>query len=312
MYDIKFDIDYKELSDFVEALKRRLKKPSHLQRAIETAGKYAVQEWIRTANSKFRHSEGEYVRGILEGVSYPHGGNPLEVVIDNKVPHALYLEEGFTSFDMKKMLTTSNKVRVNKKTGERYLVIPFRHGTPGSTTFRSTMPKEIYRDAKRLKPSVVVEKFREGIVQRGTKLENPIPSEKVLPYIENAEFMRENNPAKVVRRKYIWGERLTGVGGKYEGMVRFESNVNVVREDVVQNTALGKFTYSRLVNRSSNDTQYSQYMTFRVMSEHSTNWVHPGIRGRYILKETKERIEQPIYLMLGDALNEDLKEMGFS
>jgi len=38
------------------------------------------------------------------------------------------------------------------------------------------------------------------------------------------------------------------------------------------------------------------------MSELSSGWIHPGIKGKYILKETVERIEQPIREMLKDAI----------
>jgi hypothetical protein len=308
---ISYEIDYSELLDFVEKVKKRFQDDNlgHFAESIKTAGQYAVQEWIRTANSKFDHSEGEYVRGILEGIEYPYNGNPLEVVIQNKVKHAAYLERGVNPFDLKKMLMTSSKVRINKK-GERYLVIPFRHGIPNSVTFRSTMDSDTYKEAKNLRASVIAGTYKEGVVQRGTPLEQPIPSSKVSRYVNDAEFLRNNNPTKVIRNKYIWGERLEA-SGKFDGMVRFEKNVNMVREEIISQTALGKFTYSRFKNVTTNNKMYSHYLTFRVMREGSQGWQHKGIKAKNILKETKQRIEQPIMMMLKEGIQKDLQELGF-
>lgn len=47
------------------------------------------------------------------------------------------------------------------------------------------------------------------------------------------------------------------------------------------------------------------------MSEDSAGWQSKGIKARHILKETVERIEPPIKLMLADALREDLRAIGF-
>ena len=281
---IIYNIDYSELVDFVNVLQKRFpEEKSNLIEAVKTAGRYAVQEWIRTANAKFKHSQGGYVQGILDGVSYPFEGDPLTVQIENKTSYAIYLERGVEPFDLKKMLTTSPKVRVGKE-GQRYLVIPFRHGIPNTTTFRSTMPNSIYAQAKQLRPSTIASSYKEGVVQRHTPLENPIPATKQATYVREAEFKRINNPKRVTRYNYVWGDRLTDVGGKFEGMYRFQKNVNAVREEITTNTPLGKFTTSRIVNKTDNNTAYSHYITFRVMSETSDGWLHSVIQPMNILK----------------------------
>ncbi|MDX9925691.1 MAG: hypothetical protein RBS48_13115, partial [Ignavibacteriaceae bacterium] len=78
-----------------------------------------------------------------------------------------------SNFDL--LILDSWKVRVSKD-GKRYLISPFRHSIPSATSAAPKMPKEIYKEAKDLRQSVVVSTFREGIVQRGTILENPIPA----------------------------------------------------------------------------------------------------------------------------------------
>lgn len=307
---IKYEIEYPELMDFVRQVQLRLEKGSNLIEAVKTAGKYAVQEWITTANTKFRHSQGGYVKGIIEGVRYPFEGDPLTVSIENEVPYAVYLERGYEPFDLKKMLQTSAKVRVGKD-GKRYLIIPFRHGNPSSSAVRP-MPAEIYKQAKDLRHSAVASTFRQGVSQRFTKIENPIPIEKIGEYVKDAEALTRSNPVKIQRQKYVWGEKLKGVGGIYENMYRFSKNVNTTREEITQNTSLGKFTVSRMVNKTDNNKAYSHYITFRVMSEDSSGWIHKGLSAMNILKDTKERIEQPVVQLLKDGVKQDLVELGFN
>ncbi len=100
-------------------------------------------------------------------------------------------------------------------------------------------------------------------------------------------------------------------GGEFEGMYRFQKNVNVARENITTNTPLGKFTVSKMVNKTENNAAYSHYLTFRVMKESSIGWQHGGISAKNILKETRERIEAPIMNMLKDGVRKDLAELGF-
>jgi hypothetical protein len=66
------------------------------------------------------------------------------------------IETGRPSYDMKKCLQTSNRTRVSKKTGNKYLIIPFIHNTPGNIAHAPAMPKSIYKEAKKLTLSFVV------------------------------------------------------------------------------------------------------------------------------------------------------------
>lgn len=64
------------------------------------------------------------------------------------------IEDGRPARDLKAMLSTSNKVRQSAK-GKRYLIIPFRHNTPGNTALAAAMPGDVYALAKALSPSRV-------------------------------------------------------------------------------------------------------------------------------------------------------------
>lgn len=64
------------------------------------------------------------------------------------------IEHGRPARDLKTYLSTSNKARTSKS-GSRYLVIPFRHNTPGHQALGPAMPKAVYLHAKKLNQTIV-------------------------------------------------------------------------------------------------------------------------------------------------------------
>lgn len=135
-----------------------------------------------------------------------HGVRLARTVTDwelhNDAPYASFVEEGTKEWDQKKILQTSQRAR-RAKDGSLYLIIPFRHGTPGSVGLKA-MPQRIYAMAQHLKRSNVT----------GSRME------------PNAH----GNP--IQRLTYKWGGRLTpkaieasgGSGAdarRFGGMVKF-------------------------------------------------------------------------------------------
>lgn len=286
-YEVVFDIDYSALSDLFRKLGEEDTYKTYTSRAVKSAGDYLAQQWIEEAKGNFKHTQGGYVQGIVDGRDYPYQDDPLRYRIENKAEHAVYLEYGFESFDLKKMLQTSQKVRYTKD-GKRYLVIPFRHGNPKSVSLRA-MPKEVYADAKNLRQSVTTKIYKEG-VQQGAK------------DFEEAQFLRKYNSKKVKRRSYKWGDQLEGFEGTvYEGMYRFNANVEQTRLET------DKFGSGSI----KNDQDYSIYMTFRIMLEGSSGWIHPGLRPMYILKNTVEKHQNMITELIADGVRKDLEMFGF-
>lgn len=160
---------------------------------------------------------------------------------------AQQIEDGRPARDLKRMLNTSLKVRTGKR-GQRYLVIPFRHSTPGKNATGPSMPEHVYKAAKKLEPSSVT-----GMTTRlsGTGAMD----------VKTRQFLT------VPQRVYKWGGRLPpgmmgpnpkGKVDRFAGMVRFQEP--------------GK------------SPRYSQYLTFRVMSEDSRGWIIPAKPGLKIVK----------------------------
>jgi len=290
-HQIVVDVDLDGLQEFDEVYKSKLNKLEGLiANTVERAGHIFIQEWIKTAETKFKHTDGGYAQGIQNGAKYPYSNDPLHFRIEHQSPHAYWLENGYDSFDMKKMLESSIKVRINKN-GKRYLIIPFRHGNPDSTTFKA-MPEEIYEKAKTLKQSKIIGTYKEGVVQ-GAKS------------FGEAETMRVNNPDRIKRNLYRWGGKLETGGDTYkiyDGMVRFDSNPNTARG------ILAKVT-SKFIHNSNNNKPYSTYLTFRVMSEDSTGWIHPAQKPMNILGETMQRVEGQIRQFIDSGIQQGIEEL---
>lgn len=286
--EIIVDIELDGLQEFVQKAESLFRgNESYTAKAIERAGEVFIQEWIKTAESKFKHTDGSYAQGIQNGADYPYNGDPLHFKIVHTSKNAYWLEKGYDSFDMKKMLDSSAKVRISKK-GKRYLIIPFRHGNPNSVIHKA-MPTEIYKQAVKLRQSKIIGTYEEGIVQGAQSF-------------KEAEIMRANNPNKVKRNLYKWGEHLNLGDDSYKiynGMVRFNSNPNTARDKI-------KKTLSKFINNSNNEKQYSTYLTFRVMSESSNGWIHPAQKPMNILGETIQRVEGMIRQIVNEGVQSDL------
>jgi hypothetical protein len=192
-----------------------------------------------------------------------------EIVSDYKFVEDI--ESGRPPRDLKVMLNTSLKVRVSKA-GRRYLIIPFRHNTPGNTALGRAMPKEVYQSARELAPS--------RIVGQGRRLSGT-----------GAWDVNTKKPATVRARKYVWGGRLAAEPeyklrkdhktDPFNGMVRFDTK-----------TPGGK--------------RYSTYMTFRVMAEGSRGWIVPAKPGLFIAKAVAESLQRTAQVEFGAAMQRDL------
>ncbi len=84
-----------------------------------------------------KHPTGATARGVRREES-----GLLTWRIFNPSPVAKALEEGSPERDMKAMLPNAKRVRRGKD-GQLYLIIPFRHGTPG-TRGMAAMPQSLY------------------------------------------------------------------------------------------------------------------------------------------------------------------------
>jgi hypothetical protein len=190
--------------------------------------------------------------------------------------YARALEEGTGPRDMKKMLDTSSKVRVSKS-GKRYLIIPFRHGTPGSTGFANVMTPGVAAMAKSLATSRVTGERR---------VRSPI----------RASSVATRRPVMTTRRTYRWGGRLTAdalrAAGARGSAARHQAGMVHMQNPGGQGGG-----------------KHGQYLTFRVMSEGSSGWITKGTDAYHPARETAEKLRPLAKRAFAAAVKRDIQAM---
>jgi len=252
--------------------------------------------WINTARTTFNKPTGRYIHGIEAGVMYPYEGNPMiGMVVNTFHPVARYLEDGYGPFDMKKALDTSKQVRMSKpdKHGNRhkYLIIPFRHGTPDSSgqerATLGTMPPDIYELARNLAQS-----------QRLSSYKEPSP-----------------NQGEAVRHTYAWGDRITQMeiiektGADWGSRSKMVADPRYYQD---QTYTWKSSPYAGMVRMQSGpEPNRSTYMTFRVMSETSDphSWWHPGIPAYRVAQRARDKAMPNIVRRVRIAFEQDVAGM---
>ena len=202
----------------------------HLQKAMDDATNFLITTWSSVVfgaakiprvpdlkiNVQLRKAYADSIREI-DRVNLPSSGRfQRRVVATHKA--ATDLEHGSPAWDMKPGLLKGPKSRVNKK-GQRYNVIPFRHGTSAkyspNSLFRP-MPMDIHQAAKKLK---------DGERLTGTTARRPALVHR---------FVKENGEVTDYQHK----------SGRYENMVK---NVEEGQE---------KYTTFRVVSENSDPNSW--------------------------------------------------------
>ena len=133
---------------------------------------------------KLKRPTGGYARSIKTTFFSPFN---YEVGSDAKV--AKFLEEGTKEHDMKKTHPFGKRSRVTEK-GKGYLIIPFRHGAPGSVYY-PPVPEQLYKQIKTIAKNA------------GIRLSTRAAGRKYTP-----NYQGELIP----RAKYHRGGSITGLG----------------------------------------------------------------------------------------------------
>jgi hypothetical protein len=175
----------------------------------------------------FNHSA-KYIQGVWKGwamgspiagipdIRKPNGklansikikkNGPFDVEIYSESPYMKRIVEGTDPYDMKEDYPYGRKSRVSAK-GIPYLIIPFRWGTPNKkggkrAHFANVIPTSLFKEVKAFDMS-----------------ERKIEDGKAVTHNEENYA---GNP--IERSEYNWGDRLEGVGGNEEGMVRMNDD----------------------------------------------------------------------------------------
>jgi hypothetical protein len=196
---------------------------------------------------------------------------PFSALVWSDYKYAEEIETGRPPRDLKRMLSTSLKVRVSKK-GNRYLYIPFRHQTPGNEALGPAMPTDVYALAKEMEPS--------SVTGQTTRLSGT-----------GAFNIQTRQRLTVPQNLYSWGSSLPdGLAPKlkashktdpYAGMYRFSAN-------------------------TPGGARSSVYLTFRTMSEKSSGWIIPAQPGLYLAKKVADDLQPLAEEAFGEAVKRTL------
>jgi hypothetical protein len=190
--------------------------------------------------------------------------------MENDLPYALALEEGRKQFDMLAHFLKSPKTRMSKE-GKPYLIIPFRHGTPGSVTMPE-MPESVHNVVKQ-------REFKQSRVLEG-------------------QFSQSPNVFGDMRQRftYKWGSRYSSglhkaetkqwASGKYEGMVKMSDPAR---------KQTGYFTF-RVASAESR-------------KRNPNAWMMPPMAGKYIAETALSQMEPFVEQTLHEAVVKDFHGM---
>lgn len=246
-------VDLSQLEHVTAGIK--LQVADRLSHAV-VATAQAVEESWKSSVQQAKLWEGEkrpYIESITTSMLGPF---EAEIVADYRLAHEI--EVGRPRKDLKAVLPTARKARTvksGKHAGQKYLIIPFRHNTPGHEAHARAMPDHIYAEAKGLSPSRVLPPGSKKPAQRKSATGHLVP-----------------------QHSYSWGDRLpAGLAPKakphhktdrYAGMTRFDT--------------------------SSGGQKSSSYMTFRVMTEYSDGWIIQPRPGLYLAKGVADKLD-PVF-----------------
>ena len=245
-----------------------------LNQAVRAVTQQVASNWqAEVYKAKLWQGErDQYAQSITWSMTGDFSG---EVVASYK--HAEEIETGRPQRDLKKMLDTSEKVRVSEK-GKRFLVIPMRHN------ISKLKAAGLYDIAKSLNQSIVTGQTQRpsGEVTSLSPTKGMSPSSKHSEYLMNPKTKAQMMVSKNI---YNWGQRLTGKdagANKWaKGMVRMETSTH-------------------------SGAKSSAYMTFRIMMEGQKGWIVPPQPGLFIAKKVQEDIKPKAEAAFSMAIKKQL------
>lgn len=122
--------------------------------AVEGVAQTAMRRWADSINAADLHEgqKKEYSESLrIDRLGMAH------YLVRTIYDQADQIEDGRPERDLKTMLQTSQRTR-QSKAGKKYLIIPFRHNTPGHSALSTSMPADVYKQAKKLAKSSITGK----------------------------------------------------------------------------------------------------------------------------------------------------------
>lgn len=268
MAEFKISVD---LSGVLEALQAQV-NDALFPRVTEAVGAIAAQaqkEWKQEIlNAKLWSGEKiPYFNSIEMKMT-----GSYSAVVWSSYTMAEEIETGRPAKDLKKMLDTSLKVR-RTKSGQRYMLIPFRHNTPGNTALATPMPDDVYK-----------------IVSSGDFKKSSVTSMGTRMSGTGAMGIKSRQMLTTPQAAYKWGDRLEN--GLTQKIKPFHANAPT--DGMVR------------MQTSSGGQTSSEFLTFRTMKEGSQKWIVPAKPGLQIVSGIATRLQPIADQIIGAAVTKDL------
>lgn len=252
-----------------------------LSGAIENVAQAGVERWRQAVGVQRMWSEEK--RAYQASIAYRMTG-PYSAEISSDYKYVEDIETGRPAYDLKRMLSTSPKVRLTKD-GRRFLVIPMR-------TNLDQMSAPARQLATQLSPSKVTgqgERPAGEVTILSPKGMRPASSRAQKPFLSNPA----TKGAYMVRKnEYAWGGKL----GR-----RMLTRAGASKAEAKRLGGLYRF------DTSSGRSKGSAYMSFRIMMEGSPGWIIPARPGLWIAKAVTESLQRTANKDFAAALELDLK-----
>lgn len=246
----------------ISVVAQTLPSEAKLAQIARTVGTVARGEWVNRAQGALKSTSRDYVQGIskVEEIEQGHVYVELNGVLPNMV------EEGWGPRDLRTTIIPHAKNRRESREGYGYVVIPFRHGTPGTSgaNVGRPMPSVIHKVAKHL--AATRTEYGPG--------KRPIApahgqGERILHAGANLPHMTRKAKQLLTEKARPWHS-----SSLYEGMIREEKTYKVGPQ--------------------------SEYFTFRTITEDPLahidprKWYHPGIKARRLAAKTLRHMQKVI------------------
>lgn len=286
MADIKYSITFDLGSSMDIASSINAKVMPALSQAVNALGQATRNNWIEAVQ---RAKLSPYDKdNYAQSISWNFQPGSMSGYVEATYKFAEEIETGRPARDLKRMLSTSLKVRRTEK-GTRFLVIPFRHG--GAGTNANPMPAGINKMASQLsKSNVTGAGLRPvGEVTRLSPHSGMSPSAKQTPFLSNPKTKQHSQTAKMT---YAWGDRLSKAALLQGG---------ASKEDAKRYAGLVRMNTS-----TPGGAKSSAYMTFRVMSENSKGWIIPAQPGLFLAKKVSDDMKPKADAVFAEAVKRTL------
>lgn len=237
----------------------RMPTRGDIKKIKDALGVAARNEWIAVAGEELKSTSRDYIGGIQQPEITKSG---VMVQLLGVLPNMV--EQGWAPHDLRATVLRSPKAKTSKE-GHKYMAIPFRHGTPGTTgrNVGREMPKAIHKVARHLAPHMAVG----GVTVKGQRL-------------QVGGKMSKAAKAILTKKERSWHS-----ASIYLGMIRKAETQGT------KGTARAATTgYSTFRTISENVRKAEQH------------WMHPGIRARRIATKVQRHIREIANSVVIDAI----------